>query len=542
MSSMAKQMFTYQTRLTVTPAQDAMLSRLAALYSRVERHLFVAQQQGKLTQNELKQTYQTRFGLNSRYFNSINESIRGKILAIQELKALHVSELQSKIAALKKQLKKLSTQPVTSAHRFAWHHKNRRLIHLERKLTVVKKSQDSERVSLCFGSKKLFRQQFQLAKNGFDSHAAWLAAWQQARNNQFLLVGAGCETACNQNCQISAQDETHYALKITLPASLIGEQGKQLHLTDIRFPYGDAVIRAAMDSSQRIATVSNTGKPISKLTGTPITYRFLKDDTSWRLLVTVGQTPLPSQTSVLAGAMGIDVNVDHLALAETDRFGNLIDAARLPLVTYGKSTNQSRALIGDAAKHIALRAQAAGKPVVIEKLDFKRKKAELETDNAARARCLSSFAYGKILSSIKAACFRAGVVVIEVNPAYTSVIGAVNYAQKKGISVHMAAAFAIARRGMRLSELPPTRQVCVPTRNGDHVTFVLPVRDNTKHVWSTWSKIRTALNTAHVAHFRRGERSSSPPPLREHPSLRAVWKSQVNRTQICPECVLDIPF
>jgi hypothetical protein len=39
------------------------------------------------------------------------------------------------------------------------------------------------------------------------------------------------------------------------------------------------------------------------------------------------------------------------------------------------------------------------------------------------------------------------VKAVKVNPAYTSVIGAVNYARSKGISTHPGAAYAIARRG-----------------------------------------------------------------------------------------------
>lgn len=56
---------------------------------------------------------------------------------------------------------------------------------------------------------------------------------------------------------------------------------------------------------------------------------------------------------------------------------------------------------------------------------------------------LSSFAYHRIIQHLKAAAFRAGVHVIEVNPAYTSTIGAVNYAAQLGISVHQGAAIAI---------------------------------------------------------------------------------------------------
>ncbi len=42
--------------------------------------------------------------------------------------------------------------------------------------------------------------------------------------------------------------------------------------------------------------------------------------------------------------------------------------------------------------------------------------------------------------------------MIEVNPAYTSVIGKAKYRKRLGVSDHQSAAFAIARRGMGLKE------------------------------------------------------------------------------------------
>ena len=48
------------------------------------------------------------------------------------------------------------------------------------------------------------------------------------------------------------------------------------------------------------------------------------------------------------GAIGVDINSEHLAVAETDRFGNLVEAMRIPLNTYGKSTAQAKAVSGDA--------------------------------------------------------------------------------------------------------------------------------------------------------------------------------------------------
>ncbi|EQD76948.1 transposase, IS605 OrfB family, partial [mine drainage metagenome] len=103
--------------------------------------------------------------------------------------------------------------------------------------------------------------------------------------------------------------------------------------------------------------------------------------------------------------------------------------------------DQARALIGDACVAVANRAQASSKPVVIEDLNFQKKKAEQGAVDPRQARMLSSFTYHQIIARLKAACFRAGVEVIAVNPAYTSVIGAVNQAQRYGISVHQGAAW-----------------------------------------------------------------------------------------------------
>jgi hypothetical protein len=83
---------------------------------------------------------------------------------------------------------------------------------------------------------------------------------------------------------------------------------------------------------------------------------------------------------------------------------------------------------------------------------------------------LSAWAFSAFGQAIRAACFRAGVEVIEVNPAWTSVIGSVNDAARFGLSVHLAAAVAIARRGLSFSETPAESVVATPIRGG-RVTF-----------------------------------------------------------------------
>jgi IS605 OrfB family transposase len=131
-------------------------------------------------------------------------------------------------------------------------------------------------------------------------------------------------------------------------------------------------------------------------------------------------------------------------------------------------------MVGDAVKQVMAIAVRSRKPLVIERLEFAKKKAALENAGSGRARMLSSFAYGQAIQCLRAAAFRAGVEVLEVNPAYTSTIGAVNHAARFGISIHQGAAIAIARRGLGLSERAAIRVARVPTRGGGHVTLLLP--------------------------------------------------------------------
>jgi methionine synthase I (cobalamin-dependent) len=90
----------------------------------------------------------------------------------------------------------------------------------------------------------------------------------------------------------------------------------------------------------------------------------------------------------------------------------------------------------------------------------------------------SSLAYNKIIQSIHSAAYRSGIEVIEVNPAFTSTIGAVNYAKSCGISINQGAALAIARRGAGFRERPtPVAGATVPTAKCDNVTFLYTARN-----------------------------------------------------------------
>ena len=203
------------------------------------------------------------------------------------------------------------------------------------------------------------------------------------------------------------------------------------------------------------------------------------------------------------GAIGVDLNADHLAVAETDASGNYLRAWRVPLVTYGKSQRQAEAIIGDAVAGVVRYAKEAGKPIVIEKLDFKQKKAALEGESRRYSRMLSSFSYGKVKAYFISRGHRNGVEVFQVNPAFSSVIGRVKFMERYGLTVHQAAALVLARRLLGCSERVPRRREC-PDGRGGHVAFSVPARNRVKHVWTHWGAILGQLRPALAAQHRRG--------------------------------------
>ena len=511
--------FTYQTRVHCQGPENEVLDAYAELYGKVERTLFAATQAGN-NATDLKHEYQLRFGLTARQFNAIRVGLDGKVSSIEELRPKQIAEAEVRIRKAEKVVARLEkTQPGSQK----LHQKKRRLVGLFKRLKAMKDDHAAGIVRICFGSRKLFRAQFALEANGYKDHSEWKIDWHKSRSSQFFVLGSKDEIAGNQSCQAEVEEDGKLTLTLRLPNALAETHGKFLIIPGVRFAYGHDAIVAALASSTRVKAITKAQKNIVKRTGAALSYRFVKDSKGWRVFVSVAAQPVKETTHSQVGAIGVDLNADHLAFAETDRFGNLINFGRFECAVYGKTKDQATAIIGDIAAQLAEWAKLAGKPVVIEKLAFQKKKAELESADRRAARMLSSFAFNKTGDSIRSACFRAGVEVIEVNPAYTSVIGAVNYARSKGIPTHQGAAYAIARRGLGMSERPTCRVAVVPARKGGHVTFALPVRNRAKHVWSFWSNVKTRLRAAHQAHFRCGAHKQAPPPLpRANPALCAT--------------------
>lgn len=479
---MSCQTRTYQSRLQLTRMQSDLLDEYASLYCRIERTLFAETLSQGQKPESVKNQYLKRFSITARQFNAICRNLKGKVQSVKERRKGLIAESTQRIAKAEKVITKLAGRIHRAPNavdvkkwRFQLHQKRRRLATMKQRHERMTADHQAGVVRLCFGSRKRFNQQFHLEKAGFSDHAQWQDAWQSARNSQFYVLGSKDENGGCQGC-VATKTDAGYSLRLRLPDALAAS-GKLLEIP-MRLRYGSDVLESALVGEQAIS------------------YRFLRDDRGWRVFITTSAKVIKPTTDWMLGAFGLDINARHLSVTETDRFGNKIRAFDLPLCTDGLSTDRASALIGDTVKTLVERIKPSGKPLVLEDLEFSKKKADLEYCDPKYARMLSAFAYQKIVSVIKSRCYDHGIEVKSVNPAYTSVIGKYKFMHRYGLSVHQAAALAIARRGLNCSE-KPNRQ--------DQLACSLPARNRKQHVWSFWRKVsrdRTVL-AAHRSLFQK---------------------------------------
>ena len=428
----------------------------------------------KKSQKELKKKY-IREGLLARQYNSLEKEVKGAIASAKELQKLNkenikekIQQRKKKIKSLKIKLKKNEKSEKTAQEKskrkkkllFDLHQSKRKLASLEHKQEKWKEN----KLSICWGSKKLFLAQFTIEdeKSRYEDHASWKEDWRKQRSNRIFYVGSKDESMGNQNCQLLGN-----RLQIRVPRCLEEKIGQYIQIP-VKFSYGHEIIAEALN--QRRA----------------INYRFVRKEKGWYLFLTTEKREPEIITKKKLGAIGIDVNKDHLAWSETDRFGNLIcfgkKSEKIKLLIQDRRSDQVNASLGDAIKKIVEYAKSKEKPIVVEELDFRKKKNAFVHHSKQYRRMLSYFAYSQFLKMIHSKAKKEGVEIIEVNPAFTSIIGKFKYSPIYGISIHIAASLVIARRGLNLSEKTPTRYTqCLAEHKH-------------RHAWKQWSILNAVSN------------------------------------------------
>ena len=463
-------MRTYQTRLRLSMTQSGEFAAYAQRFGHALHRLHADRCAGR---RDDKPAFMRKFGLTARQYNAVRVTLDAITAGLRERLPRMRDELRDRIASLRRRYSK--TADAAKRHQL-----RRKLARLEHRLAERSAQIDAPVPSICFGSCELFRAQHSLEANGYADHAAWLQAWRDTRSAQFFVLGSKDETAGCQGCVVRHLGDGCFAFRLRLPNAT---SEKYLHF-EAAFAYGWEQLVWALEVGQALS------------------YRFRRDAKGWQVFASTAVIPVAISSDLRAGALGVDLNADHVAVTRCDPRGNLTDFKPIPLVTYGASRERAKALLGDAVKNIVAIAAAARIPIVVEQLDFARKKARLREFGRRYARMLSSFAYKRFVQFLCARAHDAGIEVRFVNPAYSSLIGKHKFVRRYGISGHLAAALVLARRAQGYSERP-NRQ--------DRNALGSPVRMNARHVWSFWAGV--ARKTAWVAPRQRPSSVEEDPPV-----------------------------
>ena len=358
----------------------------------------------------------------------------------QQLKRIEmkIDEKQKKIGKLDKQIQKLIDKTKAGKQTKQDYLKEVQILKPERKRLknqlsqlIFKKNrthQVMERTMryCCFGGKKLA-----VIRTTTDiSHEQWYREYHHARNHLISVCGRRQGKYSNNLFKYHV-DEGYLVYRCS-------SEDREIKL-NIKFHH---------DAEYLITAV----KMKHNTPGKAVQYDLIDYGDYFIIKATVEVNDDPVEFNRDTGAVGIDINVDHIALCETDRHGNCVLFKTIPMSLINKNRNQRKHIIRNTAKEAVLESVRSNKPFILESLNFTQKKMNMRYHRKSYNRILSEFAYKEITETIKSRCRKEKVAYKEIDPAYTSRIAREKYMKPMGCSIHMAASYVIARRGCGYTE------------------------------------------------------------------------------------------
>jgi hypothetical protein len=334
----------------------------------------------------------------------------------------------------------------SAAERFT---KSRRLGLLQTRLAAAELAWARGRPSIVVGGKRLWRSRNHLDMTGVTEQE-WRHQWDAAR---MFLTADGESGVIGGNLTIRV-DETG-RLQIKTPAALVERFGEHISISmPVRFSH------RADEWSARVAARRAVRYDVSFDSKRGRWYL----DASWKA---TPQPPTPLEHVRAHRVLGVDLNVDHLAVCVLDKSGNPTgQPITIAMVTAGLPAGQRdgrlRAAITSLLDHAEYTCSAA---IVVENLNFADARA---TGRETRGRGGRGKALRRMVAGIPTARFcrrltamatRRGITVIGVDAAYTSKWGGEHWmkplqeqtSDPATVTGHHAAAAAIGRRGLGLA-------------------------------------------------------------------------------------------
>ena len=267
-----------QTRLLLTPNQDAMLMAFLGEISTLARTAYQRVVAGRLTPDaRAVYTWATKQGLTAHQAQIMTAQVEKWRATDQAVLDHRIETLRLRLSVLEDAVKVLdarlaspksatfipgNTTARVKSQRFQ---KNRSLCNKRQQLEALIAHRQKGDTSRVFGSRRLLTQRHRLHE--VDSpwtEAAWRQEWERKRQGSVTLVGAGTHTAGNQSAQVhlESKEGKDGGEKLTGKGALI------LRLTDTQ-----ATARLKMAAAQRgISENKLTGRMAYKRLELPVTF------------------------------------------------------------------------------------------------------------------------------------------------------------------------------------------------------------------------------------------------------------------------------
>ena len=255
-------------------------------------------------------------------------------------------------------------------------------------------------------------------------------------DSEIYFLGRAGEKTCNNNFQVEYNSKINqFYFRIR----------KEIDLEDDKFVYGQ------FNFNNKIYT--NLLKNLLRTKESALTYRIKVKDNKVLLQISYNfeHNKDLCVTRNSYGVIGVDFNKGFVSVSETDKYGNLINTFNIDYqYSKGNKTTNDFQYIATKLKDYCLNT---GKDLVIEKLDFNKKRDNLISQKGKKYNeMLSSLAYSKFGSIITSKCAKNRIFLHKVNPAWTSWIAKQKYCPKMKLNIHSGASYVIARRGMLLKD------------------------------------------------------------------------------------------
>ena len=443
--------FTVTTELKLNKEYNQLVGKYISdyieLFNKIQRLTFhriknYYIKNGKITQEDKNIIYaqlKEEFNLTTRAIDAIMSNMLGRYEAIKELKKFEQKSLERKISTLEKELTRLKDERILQRInlnnnlkdfnfvkyknlkiKIYW--KENRLNTKKQKLKNLKNEIETGKYKVCFGTKALLQKDYK--------------EFVKKRDSEIYFLGRAGEKSCNNNFQVEYSSKTNqFYFRIR----------KEIDLENDKFVYGK------FNFNNKNHT--NLLKYLLRTKESALTYRIKVKDNKvlLQIIYNFEHNKDLCVTRNNYGVVGVDFNKGFVSVSETDKYGNLINTFNIDYqYSKGNQTTNDFQVIATRLKDYCLNT---GKDLVIEKLDFTKKKDNLISKKGKKYNeMLSTLAYSKFDSIVTSKCAKNRIFLHKVNPAWTSWIAKQKYCPKMKLNIHSGASYVIARRGMFLKD------------------------------------------------------------------------------------------